>query len=366
MVVNYPKFSDSTLEIDLSAIKHNYKLSAEMANGSRCGAVVKANCYGLGVSEIVPVLVNAGCSDFFVATLDEALELSEIEETASSDIYVFHGIKTTEVEEFNFRNITPVLNDISQVEIWSAYARKINKVLPAIINFDTGMNRLGINYNDAGKLARSEMLQSLDIKYLMSHLSSITSPEHPLNKLQLERVENIRKTFPKIPVTLANSRGVFEGRQYHYDLVRPGCYLYGIRGSSGAEVKNVVTLRARIIQIREITEDGFVGYGADYEVKKGARIAVVPVGYADGYNRILTGNSYAYYNNIKIPLIGRVSMDMTIFDVSGIPKSQINIGDEVELIGDNIGVDEVACNAQTIGYEILTGLGSRLLRKYKY
>jgi alanine racemase len=228
------------------------------------------------------------------------------------------------------------------------------------------MNRLGFNWQDASKVASIPDLKFLDIKYVMSHLACIVEDDHALNKDQLIRINDVRKNFPDAPVTLANSKGIVAGKCYHFDMVRPGSALYGIRGSSKTlALKNVVTAKAKILQIRDVLEDGFVGYGATQAVKKGTRLAVCPLGYADGYLRSLSHNTFAFYDGIKLPLVGRVSMDMTIFDISDVPADEIKVGDELELFGDNYKVDEVARHAGTIGYEILTNLGCRYKRVYK-
>jgi alanine racemase len=354
------KFSDAVLQIDLDAIAKNYGLLCKTAAKSECAAVVKANAYGLGVKQVAEKLQQKGCKSFFVANLDEAILLRKIlgEEPR---IYVFHGVRAGQEKEFQKYFIIPVLNDFYQVEIWNNFAAKNDAQLPAIIHFDTGMNRLGISHYDAEKF-EDYNTDNIRIDYIMSHLASISSPEDELNKLQLQRINKIRKLFPDSKVSFANSGGVLTAKCYHFDLARPGSSLYGIKGKRDVDLQNVITLKAKILQIREIGENGTVGYNGVAKVKKGMRIAVVPAGYADGFLRSLSNNSFAVFNGIKLPLLGKVSMDMMIFDVTKLP--QIKVGDEVELIGTNYTVDEIAQNAGTIGYEILTSLGARYKREY--
>lgn len=354
--------SDITLEVDLGAIQHNYKLLRSLAGHALCSSVVKANAYGLGVAKVAPALYAAACRDFFVATADEALELVKIL-PPEAKIYVFHGVKKGEEDEFAENNIIPVINDFYQLEEWGHKAKVEGLKLPAILHFDTGMNRLGFNWTDAKKVSLKDALRFLDVKYVMSHLSSAENQEDEQNTLQLKRMNEVRKHFPKALVSLSNSWGTLGAKCYHFDMVRPGCALYGVRGNSTAGLKHVATAKAKILQIREVTEDGFVGYGATKEVKAGAKLAVVPLGYADGYLRSLSNKGYAFLREREFPLVGRVSMDLTIFDVTSATK--IKVGDELELIGNNYTVDDIAKNAGTIGYEVLTNLGSRYKRVYK-
>lgn len=355
--------SDSTLEVNLEAILHNYRLLASQAPNSACGAVVKANAYGLGVQKVAPSLFSAGCRDFFVATLAEGIELSGIL-SPDVNIYVFHGIKKGEESYFYDNGLTPVINDIYQLDAWIKCAQDVAHKLPAILHFDSGMNRLGINYELAEKIANYDNLKMLDVKYIMSHLVNAENPEDSINKVQLQRLWEVKKHFPHCKISLANSKGIEVGENFHFDLLRPGCGLYGVKGESNIALKNVINLKTKILQIREVSEDGFVGYGATTKVNKGERLAVVPIGYADGYLRSLSNNSYAVFSGHKLPLLGRVSMDLTIFDISNIPAGQIKQGDYLEILGDNYTVDEAAKNSGTIGYEILTSLGNRYNRVY--
>ncbi len=357
-------YSDITLNIDLGAVVSNYNRLRDLAPTAICAAVVKANCYGLGVADVAPVLLKNDCNDFFVATLDEGVQLRKLfENCGMPNIYVFHGIKKGEEGEFANSNLTPVINDFYQLEVLSNYAKEKNTTQNAVLHFDTGMNRLGFCYPNAKEVKNSKFLKNIDVKYIMSHFSCITVEDHELNKLQLERLKDVQKLFPQIPVSFANSRGILTSSKYHFDMVRPGSYLYGVSGLSGLfKSETVVTLKAKILQIRKIKDEGVIGYCGASKAEKGMRIAVTPLGYADGYSRILTGNSYAFYKGHKLPLLGRVSMDMTIWDISSVPENEINVGSEIELLGQNITADELACRAQTIGYEILTRLGNRYKR----
>jgi alanine racemase len=359
------KFADSTLTIDLNAIAHNYNVLAKKSDKAECAAVVKANAYGLGVAKVAAKLQAQGCKSFFVATLDEGIELRKILGDEVK-IFVFHGVQKSQEKEFEKNFLIPVLNDFYQVEIWNNYGRKQSTQLPAILHFDTGMNRLGINYHEAEKLEDYDT-DNIRIDYIMSHLASISTPQDELNKLQLQRINKLRKLFPQAQVSFANSGGILTAKCYHFGLARAGSALYGIKGCQKVDLQNVITLKSKIIQIREIAESGTVGYNGTAKVKKSMRIAVVPAGYADGFLRSLSNNSFAVFNGQKLPLLGKISMDMMIFDITSLfsgKAAQIKIGDELELVGKNYTVDKIAKNAGTIGYEILTSLGARYKREY--
>lgn len=357
--------ADSTLTIDLKAIESNYRLLKQKGGKIECGAVIKANAYGLGVAKVAKALQKAGAKSFFVANLDEAIELRTI--LPKAKIHVFHGVQKDQEREFLRHNLTPVLITIEQVESWNKKASSQNKRLPALLHVDTGMNRLGLTLNEADYLLKNpNILENIDIVYLMSHLACADESDHPLNKMQLESINKYKQLFNISKATLSNSFGVFLGKNYHQELLRPGCALYGINPTpykKSNPMQPVVTLTSKVLQVREVGQLQTVGYGATKKLKKGSTIATIPVGYADGFLRSATNNGTCYIKNHKVPIIGRVSMDLITLDVSDI--ANIQTGMEVELIGENILIDEVASNAGTIGYEILTGLGRRYKRIYK-
>jgi alanine racemase len=352
------KFADSILTINLSAIANNYKLL--QARGAEAAAVVKANAYGLGVEPVALALKKSGCTKFFVANLDEAINLRSI--LADEFIGVFHGVRAGQAVEFSQYDLTPVLNDIQQVKLWQQHAEKQQKKLPAVIHFDTGMNRLGLSQNDI-KLA-ADAAKSFDLKYIMSHLACADIAEHPQNHEQLAKLQLITSEFPGIRTSFANSSGIFLGDGYLFDLTRPGSALYGVNPVSAQPnpMLPVVKLTSKILQIRVIDSSQSVGYGASCMLPVGAKIATVPVGYADGYLRYLSNKGFCAINGQKVPIVGRISMDLITLDVSGI--EHLEVGAEVEIIGETIKVDDLAAWADTIGYEILTSLGDRYLRVY--
>jgi alanine racemase len=254
---------------------------------------------------------------------------------------------------------------LGQITSWAATARAASRPLPAVVHFDTGMSRLGLPPAEAARLADDpSRLSGLDLRYVMSHLACADEPEHPLNHAQRAEFNVLRHRFPGVAASLANSSGIFLGPDYHFDLARPGCALYGINPIPGHPnpMKSVVRLEAKILQLREIDPPRTVGYGAAHRVMTRTRVGTVAAGYADGWLRGLSGRGSAYVGDVRVPFVGRVSMDLITLDVTAAP--QIRVGDPVELMGEHLSVDDIAATAGTIGYEILTRLGPRFHRRY--
>jgi alanine racemase len=357
----------ATVEVNLSAIVQNWQLLRQTHSKQHCAAVVKANAYGLGVEPVSAALADAGCTHFFVATLAEAVELRRL--LTSQFIYVFSGVQKGEEHYFLEYNLLPVINDWSQFERWEKAVENIDAA-PAALHVDTGMNRLGFTLDDIEKLAlEPERVAKAQIKLLMSHLACASDPAHPLNQQQVDRFLHARKCLPMLPASLANSAGIFLGKEYHHEMGRPGCALYGINPSDERPnpMQGVVTLTAPILQIRMVTaEFEPVGYSATVEVPRGTRIATVGIGYADGLHRILSGSQFGgYIGGHFAPLLGRVSMDLVMLDITRIPADVCYPTARVEFIGAHQLVDKVASAAQTIGYEVLTSLSPRVARVYR-
>lgn len=348
----------ATLRIDLDALASNYRQLRERAAPAECAAVVKADAYGLGVDRVVRRLLREGCRRFFVATAAEAQEVRLL--TRDAEIGVFEGALASTVSALVALNARPVLNSLEQIERWRGRGR-------ALLHLDTGMNRLGLSAGDVGALAvRKDVLADLEFMLVMTHLACADQPEHPLNAEQLARFDRMRRQLPATRTSIGNSAGALLGAEYCGDVVRPGIALYGGNPFSDRPnpMRAVVTLTAPILQVREIGEPQTVGYGATYVASPPARIAVVGIGYADGYPRNLGNVGVAAVRGRRVPVVGRVSMDLISLDVAALPRDDARVGDPVELIGPTVGVDEVAAAAGTISYEILTGMGRRLARDY--
>ncbi|WP_119418147.1 alanine racemase [Desertibaculum subflavum] len=353
------------LEVDLGAIARNWRQLADRAAPARCGAPVKADAYGLGAAKVVPALARAGCRDFFFAHPGEALAVRDL--APGVRLYALHG-PTAAVDEMAARGVVPTLNTLDQVAVWRDAAARAGRRLPATLQVDTGMNRLGLEPADFERLAREPArLDGLDLLLVFSHLACADIPGHPLNAAQLAAFRRLRALFPAVPAALANSSGIFLGPEYSFDLVRPGAALYGINPLTGAPnpMEPVVRLVAEVIQVRRVDAPASVGYGAEHAVTGPSRVATIAVGYADGYPRSLgNGRGQALVDGERVPVIGRVSMDLITLDVSSLAEHRVQPGTEAILLGPEIDPDLVGTAAGTIGYEILTRLGPRYRRVY--
>lgn len=363
------------LTIDLRALQSNYRrLCDEIGADVDCAVAVKADAYGLGVERIGPALAAAGARRFFVAQFDEALTLKSAlaartasDVLAGCEIFVLNGLIAAPAEEFLAHDVRPVLNSLNEIDNWHALAKVKNQVLPAALHVDTGMCRLGLPDSEFQALLSSkERLQGIDLRLIMSHLACADTPEHPMNKQQLTAFQEIRAAFPDTLASLANSSGIFLGPEYHFNVARPGVALYGINPLPGHvnPMRQVVRLKGKILQLREIDASQSVGYGAAYQAAGPMRIATVAVGYADGYLRALSDKGHAWIGDRRVNVVGRVSMDLLALDVTAIPADAAAPGTLVDLFDPESGADSLAAEAGTIGYEILTALGQRYHREY--
>ena len=338
------------LIISLDKLAENY-LKLKSISNKDCGAVVKAHGYGLGVKLIAERLLASGCNNFFVATLEEAVELRQAINQAN--IFVFHGLMENEQKMFENHNLIPVLNNPHQLRLWP-------KNLKAAIHIDTGMTRLGFSAEELSKIS------GFNIALVMSHLTSAEDVKNISNQTQLTKLQTLSANFPNSLKSLANSSGIFLGKPYHFDLCRPGIALYG--GNPTPALKNpmqqVVKLLAPILQINIINSERGIGYNSTYIVKKGDITATIPLGYADGIMRTLSNHGYCYVYNTKLPIIGRVSMDLITIKINDLPPEQRRVGQMVEILGESYNICDMAKDAGTIEYEIITRLGNRFERIY--
>jgi alanine racemase len=330
--------------------------------------VVKGDAYGLGIAPVAPALAKAGCRQFFVANLDEGLALRRALAglPTPADIYVLQGAPAGAGPILGAEGLIPVLHSPDLVEAWSRHGRASGG-RRAIVKIDTGMGRLGLSPAEVDRLTASPgRFAGIAIDYVMSHLACADAPDDPFNAVQRRAFEAARAKLPPAKASLANSAGIFLGPDYHYDMVRTGAALFGIAVSPAAagRLAPVVRLQGKILQIRDVDTDRTVGYGAAGRIRRGGRLATVAVGYADGYPRSLSHRGSAFIGDTRIPVVGRISMDLAIFDVTGVPEDRLRPGALVDLIGPHHGVDDLAAEAGTIGYEILARLGRRFRRVY--
>ena len=358
-------FDGPQLRVHLNKVVENYRILSEQFAGQECAAVVKANAYGLGAEDVSQALADAGCQTFFVATLEEGVALRAI--LPERRIAVFHGVGPGEGLAFINHQLIPVLNSPQQIERWREIATE-HKDAKSILHVDTAMARLGLTETEWNKLQETpELVNDCQMSLLMSHYACAPDPDHLSNAMQIELFEKARAAFPNLPCSLANSAGVFLDEDWHYHLARPGCSLYGItpNASKPNPMQNVVELSAPIIQLRTLDRDQAVGYGATQELKKGSRLATIAIGYADGVFRGLSHKLHGFFGEHKVPLVGRVTMDMLVFDVTSVPESQLNEADRIVLIDERQTVDDIAQMMDTIGYEVFTRMGRRIRRIYE-
>jgi alanine racemase len=358
------------LTIDIDAIVANWRELARRAEGAECAAVVKADAYGCGTEPVARALSEAGCDTFFVAQLAEG---RRVRAAAPGDaIYILNGLLAGTAPGYAEANLRPVLCNLDELIEWEAFKSATGWRGGAAVHVDTGMNRLGMRPSEAMALAKRAGIEHSGITLLMSHFACSEDPAHPLNAKQIGHFREIRDLFPGIPASLCNSSGIFLGPDAHHDLVRPGVALYGANPTPGHVnlMRPVVRLEGRVVQVRSVPEGETVGYGATWTARRPTGLAVVSIGYADGFLRAGSATdtrpgAEAMVHGHRCPLAGRVSMDLMAVDVTDLPERAVRRGDLVALLDETIGVDELAAHANTIAYEVLTGLGHRYRRVYR-
>jgi alanine racemase len=358
------------LTVDLAAIEANWRALSHRVMPAECAAVIKADGYGCGIEKVAAALAKAGCKTFFVADLAEARQVRNV--APDPAIYVLNGLLSGTAGSYADIRARPVIGSMVELAEWDAFASVNQWYGGAALHVDTGMNRLGISLNEAAALAPRIRSENHGITLLMSHLACSEQPEHPLNERQISVFREVRMLYRGIPSSLANSSGIFLGATAHCDMVRPGVALYGVNPIPGQSnpMRPVIKLQARIAQVRTVPRGETVGYDAAWTAKRATRIAVVAVGYADGYLRAASASDEApgadaIVAGQRCPLAGRVSMDLLAIDITDLPDNAARRGDLATLLGGEMTVDALASAAGTIGYEVLTSLGRRYHRVYR-
>ncbi|MEM8749557.1 MAG: alanine racemase [Pseudomonadota bacterium] len=372
----HPDLAGGRLTIDLAALRANYRLLRQRAGAAECAAVVKADAYGCGIEPVVHALLNEGCKTFFVALPTEGMRVRAVAPDAA--IHVLNGLFEGAEAHLIETNLMPVLGSVREIELWVAAAQQAGRALPCALHMDSGMNRLGLTLAELRMVTgRPAFMDHLDVRLFATHFACADDVDHPKTAAQREAFEQASALLPGVPRSAANSAADLQMAGLEFEMVRAGIALYG--GEALNHVSNpcqpVAKLEGRIIQIRTSAAGEAVGYGASETLKRKSRIAYVSVGYADGYHRAASHMGVPMravapavqgaYNGRLINGIGRISMDMSAFDVTDIPDDEIGPGDWIELFGPTIPVDDVARAAGTIGYELLTGLGHRYHRIYE-
>jgi alanine racemase len=359
-------FESGCLTVRLESVVGNYKIFQRLAGPSLVAAVVKADAYGLGADMIASRLAIAGCDTFFVARLEEGVRLRPLVPTAR--IFVLDGGAPDAVPALIHHRLTPVLNSLAEIAGWDAAARASHTRLDCAIHIDTGMNRLGLPGHELSTLVteHAKRLEHLRVVLWMSHLASADDGTSRMNEMQLARFRDALAMLPGAPASLAASGGVLLGKDYHFDMVRPGLGLYGANPQPDAAnpFSVAAVLAGRILQLRRVDKGESVGYAATFRAKKPTLIATVALGYADGLMRSIANKGFAAIAGQRAPIVGRISMDLTTLDVTHLPPEILITGAEVEFVGDTISLEEMADAAGTNAYEILTSLHRRCPRHY--
>src|SRR3954469_16525785 len=358
------------LTVDLDAIVANWRKLEKTAVPAECAAVIKADAYGCGIVPVAKALAGAGCKTFFVATLDEARAAREA--LPSAELYVLDGFFQNCGNNFAKLNCKPVIGDLNELAEWDVFCRRSGWSGGAAIHIDTGMNRLGLTLVEANGIVPRINAGDHGITLVMSHLACAETLNHPLNAKQVAAFREIASNFSGVPASLANSSGIYLGAQFQFDMVRPGVALYGVNPTPEADnpMQAVVNLKARIVQLRTIERGDSVGYGATWTARRPTKLAIVSAGYADGYFRAAGSNDGTRGAEVivagkRCPVAGRISMDLMAVDITDLPDKSARRGHMVTLLGEGITVDELAHHFGTIGYEVLSSLGSRYARIYK-
>ena len=348
--------NSSLLKINLKNLFANYNYFKKRKKNVIVAPTIKANAYGLGDNKIFKYLIKKNCKHFFVATLEEGINLSKI--NTNVYIYILNGIQNYNLKLFT-KNLIPIINSNYEFE-------RINKTnLNFGIHVDTGINRLGIYYNNINK----NIFNNQKIHIVISHLASADETKNDYNYTQKSRFEIIKKKFKKknIIFSLTNSNGSIISKPFIYDMVRPGIGIYGGNNNNRKlekNLKSVLTFCGKIIQIKMIKKDEYVGYNQTYKAKKNIKVAIIGAGYADGIPRKLSNKGIVYYKKNKFNIIGRISMDSFSIDISK-SKYNLKVGMYIDLINKQYGVEKFANQCDTISNEIITSIGPRVLRIYE-
>lgn len=363
------------LKIDLSSLRDNWHSMNKLSGNARTAAVVKENAYGLGLEQISTSLYKAGAKDFFVANIEEGVRLRPYVKKAN--IFVLSGADIGQEQYLIEANLIPVLCSSKQLKFYSQLLSNHQSHYYAL-QVDTGFNRLGISIDEALAFAAnfSNTNQSHNqLSLIVSHLACAEDQNSPMNYSQLKKFISITSSYQGIEASLSASAGIFLGKNYHFQLTRPGIALYGGTHAINKlhSMRTVVTAEARIILIRKANKGEIVSYAGAKKLKRDSLIAVTAIGYCDGYplslSGIDSGNNVSIINGGKgfvkgytIPVLGRITMDMTMFDITDCPG--IEVGDYIQVFGPNIKLDDVALTSGTTNYELLVRIGNKYARHY--
>jgi len=358
------------LTVDLGALADNWRKLAAIAQPTACAAVVKADAYGVGLDKAAPVLWAAGARDFFVAHFAEGAALRRLLPEAT--IHILNGLEAgAEAADYAAHGLRPVIGSAEELERWSKFAAREGRPLPCALHLDTGMSRLGFESLAALRNAMERHGAASGAELLMSHFVSSELPDDPINAKQMALFAAARAAFPALKASLANSSGMFLPAAPMHDLARPGFALYGGNPTRGRPnpMRPIVSLSVAVQQTRWIEPGMTCGYNAQWTAERRTRLATLLAGYADGLPRTagaMVGKKGAdvMIAGRRCPLVGRVSMDLCVADVTDLPEEAVRPGVRAEFFGEAIALDDFATRSGTIGYQVLTGLGRRYRREF--
>ncbi|MGE0252489.1 MAG: alanine racemase [Dongiaceae bacterium] len=353
------------LSVDLAALRYNYNYLSDKIKPTICAAVVKADAYGLGMVKVAETLAAEGCKTFFVAWLEEGIELRQA--LPDTEIIVLHGPAPGAMPAFAEYNLIPTFNHLGQLAEIANYAAKIKATVKAVGHVDSGLNRLGMPKAEIEKLAATpDLLSGIELRLWMSHLAIPALPNHPTNREQLKNFNYALSVLPKAPASLAASSGSFLGQEYLFDMVRIGSSIYGMNPHppKANPLKAVLYLEFPVLQIQEVPIGGTVGYGCTWTAERPSRIATLGGGFADGYQRSLSNSGTVWIGQHKVPVAGRVSMDLITIDITDLPPHLMQVGQPVAILNEHYTVNHLAGEAKTRVTEILCYLGRKHKRRY--
>ncbi len=360
------------LEVDITAIKENLQRVRELVNGKKIIAVVKADAYGMGSLAVTKALIEEGLKDFAVGPLEEAETLRKHGVTES--ILMLSPFMDSEIPDLIGFSVIPTLVDYPRAKALNDFAYKNNLKVPVHVKVDSGMGRLGVDIKNAFPFIEKLLtLRNIKIEGIYSHFPSADLPDETFTRQQITQFNDLVQRCQHLSLSpfishIANSGGIIAFPDSYFDGVRPGIMLYGAYPSaytqSQIDLSKVAALKTQVLSIKEINAGDGVSYGRTFIAKKKTKIAILPIGYADGLSTLLSNRGIVSVCGQKVPVIGRVCMDYTMIDVTAI--SEIDIGEEVTLLGDGITEEDISRRTGLIPYEVLTSISKRVPRIYTY
>ncbi|MCR5224668.1 MAG: alanine racemase [Alphaproteobacteria bacterium] len=352
--------------INLDNVAKNYaQIKAGLTEKTQVAGVIKANSYGFGAVPVAKRLYKEGCRMFFVATIEEGIEARNVLAN-DAQIFVLSGLLAGTEDTLTNYELTPVLNNPYQADLWIAHETKVGKKLDTVVHVDTGMFRNGFSQEDA-ELYSKKITQNLNLNFVMSHLACADILGHPMNKIQLEKFRTALKTFGNPKGSLSATNGMFLGSEYDFDVVRPGKSLYGfsIRKDKIGSFLPVMDVYARIVQINKLKAGDTIGYGATFVAEHDMTTVTIGIGYADGFMRKFAGYGHGFLGGKRIPIVGRISMDYMTLDASEVDTQYLKMGDWVALTqSPDYTLEKWALELNTLPHEVACRFGPRVKKVY--